>query len=58
MVAFLECLRQLCQHLTDADASFKPPHTIHRDKIGGASIRLQFGSDEIWTRALRNVLMT
>lgn len=58
MVAFLECLRQLCAHVTARDPHVKLPHTIHRDKIGGASIRLQFGSDEIWTRALRNVLMT
>jgi beclin 1 len=58
MVAFLDCVRQLCTEVQRRDASVKFPHTISRDKIGGASIRLQFGSDEIWTRALRNVLMT
>jgi beclin len=58
MVAFLECLRQLCVGVQARDDSVKLPHSIVRDKIGGASIRLQFGSDEIWTRALRNVLMT
>lgn len=58
MVAFLDCLRQLCVIVQQRDESVKLPHTIVRDKIGGASIRLQFGSDEIWTRALRNVLMT
>lgn len=55
MVAFLDCLRQLCEHITARDDSVKPPHIIFKDKIGGSSIRK---SDEVWTRALRNVLMT
>jgi hypothetical protein len=32
--------------------------SINKDRIGEASIRLQFGSDETWTRALRHVLLT
>lgn len=36
---------------------FSPPR-INKDRIGGASIRLQFGNDENWTRALRHVLLT
>jgi len=28
---------------------------VVRDKIGDVSIKLQFGSDEAWTRALRHV---
>jgi len=55
MIAFLDCLRQLCEHVTSIDSNFKPPHIINKDKIGGSSIRK---SDEVWTRALRNVLMT
>lgn len=55
MIAFLDCLRQLCEHVTFRDSQFKPPHIINKDKIGGSSIRK---SDEVWTRALRNVLMT
>jgi beclin 1 len=30
---------------------------VHKDKIGDVSIKLQFGSDETWTRALRHVLL-
>jgi beclin 1 len=55
MIAFLDCLRQLCEHITTQDSNVKPPHIIYRDKIGGVSIRK---SDEVWTRSLRNVLMT
>ncbi|UZJ53827.1 hypothetical protein CBS101457_003147 [Exobasidium rhododendri] len=55
MIAFLDCLRQLCEHVAVRDTSFKSPHIINKDKIGGSSIRK---SDEVWTRALRNVLMT
>lgn len=55
MIAFLDCLRQLCEHISTRDSSVKPPHVIFKDKIGGSSIRK---SDERWTRALRNVLMT
>jgi beclin 1 len=55
MIAFLDCLRQLCEHVAARDSTFKSPHIINKDKIGGSSIRK---SDEIWTRALRNVLVT
>lgn len=55
MIAFLDCLRQLCEHINARDPSVKPPHVIYKDKIGNCSIRK---SDDVWTRALRNVLMT
>lgn len=29
--------------------------SVVKDKIGDVSIKLQFGSDETWTRALRHV---
>ncbi|GAA97097.1 uncharacterized protein L969DRAFT_239199 [Mixia osmundae IAM 14324] len=57
MVAFLDCLRQVIDHCTSADPSFKLPHAIHKDKAGQVSIKLQFSSDETWTRALRHVLL-
>jgi len=31
---------------------------VHKDKIGEASIKLSFSSDEAWTSALRHVLFT
>ena len=30
---------------------------VTKDKIGDVSIKLQFGVDEAWTRALRHVLL-
>ncbi|BGP16869.1 Vacuolar protein sorting-associated protein atg6 [Rhodosporidiobolus nylandii] len=45
MVGFLECLRQLVEWV------------IVKDRIGDVSIKLQFGSDEAWTRALRHLLL-
>lgn len=54
---FLACLKQVVEFASRQDASFQAPHAINKDKIGEASIRLQFGSDETWTRALRHVLV-
>lgn len=31
--------------------------SVIKDKIGDVSIKLQFGVDEAWTRALRHVLL-
>lgn len=55
---FLACLKQVVDFAGRHDAAFQTPHAINKDKIGEASIRLQFGSDETWTRALRHVLVT
>lgn len=66
MVAFLDCVRQLADHVAATSAragtgdgsEFRLAHEINKDKIGGASIRLHFGaSDEVWTRALRHLLL-
>lgn len=54
---FLACLKQVVEYVEAVDADFRVPHVINKDKIGEASIRLQFGSDETWTRALRHVLV-
>ncbi|TKY89482.1 hypothetical protein EX895_002013 [Sporisorium graminicola] len=55
---FLACLKQVVEYAAREDDGFQAPHAINKDKIGEASIRLQFGSDETWTRALRHVLVT
>ncbi|PRQ76310.1 Atg6/Beclin, partial [Rhodotorula toruloides] len=55
MVAFLECLRQLSEWVTRRDRGVRLPHAVVKDRIGDVSIKLQFGSDETWTRALRHV---
>jgi beclin 1 len=55
MVAFLDCLRQLMEFVKTRDKSVVLPHMINHDRIGEVSIKLQFGSDEIWSRALRHV---
>lgn len=64
MVAFLECLRQLCehsQHKLSGNVPTKPPYRIQGDKIGSEksgfrSIRLGAGSDKDWTDACRCTL--
>ncbi|KAF8844301.1 APG6-domain-containing protein [Paxillus ammoniavirescens] len=57
MVAFLECLKQLMDYIKTQDAGVEFPHQITKDKIGEASVKLQFSQEEAWTRALRHVLL-
>ncbi|KAF9241590.1 APG6-domain-containing protein [Melanogaster broomeanus] len=57
MVAFLECLKQLMDYVKSQDGSVEFPHQITKDKIGEASVKLQFSQEEAWTRALRHVLL-
>lgn len=38
-------------------SNYIAPTRIVKDKIGDVSIKLQFGVDEAWTRALRHVLL-
>ncbi|KAH8925022.1 autophagy protein 6, partial [Atractiella rhizophila] len=60
MVAFLELLRQLMDHAMERGGKsrgLRLHHQVVKDKIGDVSIKLQFGSDETWTRALRHVLL-
>lgn len=63
MVAFLECLQHIGEHVERTSAagsgstSLKLPYAIQRDKIGGVSIRLgNFGQDEQWTKACKYTL--
>lgn len=57
MVAFLECLKQLIDFVKSQDPTIEFPHQIVKDKIGEASVKLQFSQEEAWTRALRHVLL-
>ena len=56
MVAFLECLRQLGEHVEQRDPTLKLPYKIVKDKIGESCIRLAFNQDEAWTRACKYTL--
>ncbi|KAF9227349.1 APG6-domain-containing protein [Gyrodon lividus] len=57
MVAFLECLKQLMDYVKSQDPGVEFPHQITKDKIGEASVKLQFSQEEAWTRGLRHVLL-
>ncbi|KAH9951544.1 APG6-domain-containing protein [Amylocystis lapponica] len=57
MVAFLDCLKQLVDYVKSQDPQVDFPHQIAKDKIGEASVKLQFNQEEVWTRALRHVLL-
>jgi beclin 1 len=67
MVAFLECLRQLIEHvektpfqLPDGTAAVCPPipYKIEKDRIGESSIKLGISSQsEGWTKACKQTLI-
>jgi len=57
MVAFLECLKQVMDHIKSQDPTVEFPHQLVKDKIGDVSIKLKFNQDEAWTRSLRHVLL-
>ncbi|KDQ57448.1 hypothetical protein JAAARDRAFT_58061 [Jaapia argillacea MUCL 33604] len=57
MVAFLECLKQIMDYVKSQDPQVDFPHQVVKDKIGEASVKLQFSQEEVWTRALRHVLL-
>ncbi|GAB7341935.1 hypothetical protein MBLNU457_g0240t1 [Dothideomycetes sp. NU457] len=66
MVCFLECLRQLGNHVerSSADANnramlpgLKMPYLINKDQIGDSSIKLgAFNQEEVWTKACKYTL--
>ncbi|KAG2177086.1 hypothetical protein INT43_007742 [Umbelopsis isabellina] len=56
LVALLNCLQQLSDFAEQRDKSLRLPYRINKDRIGDASIRLQFNQDELWTRALKYML--
>ncbi|KAF9189942.1 autophagy protein 6 [Haplosporangium sp. Z 767] len=56
MVAFLNCLQQLGDYAEQQGQKLSLPYKINKDRIGDASIRLQFSQGETWTRALKYTL--
>ena len=61
MVAFLDCLSQFKRHVESAsDGRFLLPYIIDKDCIGDGkeyfSIKMQFNTEEKWTKALKFVL--
>ncbi|KAL4251477.1 beclin family protein [Abortiporus biennis] len=52
-----DCLKQLIDYVKSQDPSIDFPHQIVKDKIGEATVKLQFNQEEAWTRALRHVLL-
>ncbi|KAI9662405.1 MAG: autophagy protein 6 [Bathelium mastoideum] len=59
MVAFLECLRQLGDHVEQTGlgvAGLKMPYAVKKDKIGDASIKFGFNQEEVWTKACKYTL--
>ena len=65
MIAFLECVRQLNNHVerttqgrsSGAGHGLKPPYEVKKDKIHDCSIKLGgFGGDENWTKACKYTL--
>lgn len=55
MVCFLDCLRQLGEHVKkETKGSLKLPYEISKDKIGDSSIKLgAFNQEEVWTKACK-----
>ncbi|KAF9425700.1 autophagy protein 6 [Podila epigama] len=56
MVAYLNCLQQLGDYAEQQGSKLELPYKINKDRIGDASIKLQFSQDEIWTKALKYTL--
>lgn len=62
MIAFLECLNQLGEHVERSGARnrqgevLRLPYTIEKDKIHGISIKLGASQDEAWTGACKYTL--
>lgn len=62
MVAFLDCLQQFEEEIERGDSSFRLPYKIANGKIEDVntnksySIKIQFNSEEQWTKALKFML--
>ncbi|KAK0043185.1 beclin-1 [Biomphalaria pfeifferi] len=61
MVAFLECLQQFRDEVEKEDSSFNLPYKMSKGKISEGeknqySIKMQFNSEEQWTKALKYML--
>lgn len=57
MVAFLDCLRQLGEHVEQTSSGVRMPYKIVKDKIGDISIKFgHFGLEIDWTKACKFTL--
>ncbi|GAM19246.1 hypothetical protein SAMD00019534_024210 [Acytostelium subglobosum LB1] len=57
MVSFLQCLKELCEHVKNAhDPTFEVPYTIENDHINGMLIKMQFTNEDTWTKSLKYML--
>ncbi|XP_043473752.1 beclin-1-like protein [Leptopilina heterotoma] len=62
MVAFLDCLQQFKEKVEKGDSGFSLPYRMDKGKIEDSatgnsySIKIQFNSEEQWTKALKYVL--
>ncbi|KFM67317.1 Beclin-1, partial [Stegodyphus mimosarum] len=62
MVAFLDCLQQFKEKVESGDASFHLPYKMDKGKIEDKStgksysVKIQFNSEEQWTKALKFML--
>lgn len=62
MVAFLDCLHQFKEEVEKGDSKFYLPYRMEKGKIydssgsGNYSVKIQFNSEEHWTKALKFML--
>jgi hypothetical protein len=56
MNAFLQCVKELCDHATVVDRNFKIPHRIENESIGEMNLKLQLNNEETWTKGLKYLL--
>jgi beclin 1 len=57
LAAFLNCIQQLGDYAERSDPKFRLPYRINKDKIGDVSIKMQFNQDELWTKAMKYLLI-
>eukprot|EP00111_Clytia_hemisphaerica_P021082 TCONS_00062125-protein len=62
MVAFLDCLQQFKEEVEKGESKFYLPYRMEKGKIydssgsGNYSVKIQFNSEEHWTKALKFML--
>ena len=62
MVAFLDCLQQFKEQVEKGDSGFCLPYRMDKGKIedpssgNSYSVKIQFNSEEQWTKALKFML--
>ena len=57
LVCLLNCLKELGEHAESFDSKYKMPYGIQKSRIGDASIKLQYNTDQDWTKALKYFLI-